>query len=122
MDDKKISYALIITIVNRGFSDDVMDAAREAGAKGGTIMYAHGAGLQNETSFFGISIHPENEVVLILADSDHKSGIMQAIVRRVGLNSEGAGITFSLPVTETAGIAHFNKLEVGENAAESWKI
>lgn len=115
MDDKNISYALIVTIVNRGFSDDVMDAAREAGAKGGTIMYAHGSGLQNEASFFGISIHPEKEVVLILADSSHKAGIMKAIVHRVGLDTEGAGITFSLPVTETAGIAHFNKLEACED-------
>ncbi len=114
MDDKKISYTLIIIIVNRGFSDDVMDAAREAGAKGGTIMYAHGSGLQNETRFFGISIHPEKEVVLILADNNHKLGIMQAVVRRVGLDTEGSGITFSLPVSETAGIAHFNKLEAEE--------
>ncbi len=118
MDDKKISYTLIVSIVNRGFSDDVMDAARDAGAKGGTIMYAHGSGLQNETSFFGISIHPEKEVVLILADSVHKSGIMQSIVRRVGLNTEGAGITFALPVSETAGIAHFNKLETAGEQTE----
>lgn len=118
MDDKNISYSLIITIVNRGFSDDVMDAAREAGAKGGTIMYAHGAGLKGEASFFGISIHPEKEIVLILADSSHKGGIMKAIVRRVGLDTEGAGITFSLPVSETAGIAHFNRLEAGEDRIE----
>ena len=109
MDERKSAYALIITIVNRGYSDDVMDAARDAGARGGTGMYAHGAGLNETESFFGISIHPEKEMILIVADSELRLGIMQAIARKVGLNSEGAGITFSLPVTDIAGIAHFNK-------------
>ena len=109
MDERKSAYALIITIVNRGYSDYVMDAARDAGARGGTVMYAHGAGLNETESFFGISIHPEQEMILIVADSELRLGIMQAIARKVGLNSEGAGITFSLPVTDIAGIAHFNK-------------
>ena len=50
MDERKSAYALIITIVNRGYSDDVMDAARDAGARGGTVMYAHGAGLRRSIS------------------------------------------------------------------------
>lgn len=109
MDERKSAMSLIITIVNRGYSDDVMDAAREAGARGGTVMYAHGAGLNETESFFGISIHPEKELILIVADTDYKNSIMKAIARNVGLDSEGAGITFSLPVTDIAGIAHFNK-------------
>ena len=109
MDERKSVYTLIITIVNRGYSDDVMDAARNAGARGGTVMYVHGAGLNETESFFGISIHPEKELILIVTDNEARTGIMQAIARRVGLNSEGSGITFSLPVTDIAGIAHFNK-------------
>ena len=109
MDERKSAYALIVTIVNRGYADDVMDAARNAGARGGTIMYARGAGLNETESFFGISIPPEKEMILIVADNELRLGIMQAIARKVGLNSEGAAITFSLPVTDIAGIAHFNK-------------
>ncbi len=105
MEDKKSVYSLIITIVNRGFSDEVMDAARDAGAKGGTIMYAHGAGLREAETFFGISIHPEKELVLILATNETRPEIMRNIVKRVGMESEGAGITFSLPVTNVEGIA-----------------
>lgn len=115
MDERKSAYTLIITIVNRGYSDDVMDAARNAGARGGTIMYAHGSGTNKEESFFGISIHPEKELVLIVTDNEARPGIMQAIARKVGLNSEGSGITFSLPVTDIAGIAHFNKPFEGED-------
>lgn len=110
----KIPYSLICTIVNRGYSDDVMDAARDAGAKGGTIMYAHGAGMHEENTFFGISIHPEKEMVLILSENEKKNEIMQAIVKKVGLFSEGAGITFTLPVNEIGGIARLNNPEFSE--------
>lgn len=109
--ENKVLYSLIISIVNRGFSDDVMDAAREAGAKGGTILYGHGAGLREAETFFGISIHPEKELVIILASGETKSVIMQAIVKRVGMDSEGAGITFALPVTNVEGIARLTKPE-----------
>lgn len=108
MDDVKSEYTLIATIINRGFSDDVMDAAREAGARGGTVVYAHGTGLHEGNGFFGLSIHPEKEIILILADEGHRKEIMQAIVRHNGLSTEGAGITFSLPVTNIAGIAKLN--------------
>lgn len=108
MEDKKSVFSLIITIVNRGFSDEVMDAARDAGAKGGTIMYAHGAGLHEAETFFGISIHPEKEIVLVLATNETRPEIMRNIVKRVGMDTEGAGITFSLPVTNVEGIARLN--------------
>ena len=111
MEDRKDVFSLIITIVNRGYSDEVMDAARDAGAKGGTIMYAHGAGLRDTETFFGVSIHPEKELVIVLASNEIRPQIMQAIVKRVGMTTEGAGITFSLPVTNVAGIAHLNNFE-----------
>ncbi len=109
--ENKTVYSLIISIVNRGYSDEVMDAARDAGAKGGTVMYAHGAGLRDTETFFGISIHPEKELVLILASNETRPAIMQAIVKRVGMDSEGAGITFSLPVTNVEGIARLTNPE-----------
>ena len=112
--ENKNEFSLIISIVNRGYSEELMDAARDAGAKGGTIMYAHGAGLRDAEKFFGISIHPEKELVLILASEEARPHIMQAIVKRVGMESEGAGITFSLPVTDVEGIAHLNNPAANE--------
>ncbi len=109
MDERK--YSLIVTIVNRGFADEVMDAARDAGARGGTIIYGHGAGLHETETFFGVSIRPEKEVVLILSDNDVRPNIMQAIVKKVGMTTEGAGISFSLPVNNVAGIANINNFE-----------
>lgn len=103
--ENKFVYSLIISIVNRGFSDEVMNAARDAGAKGGTIIYGHGAGLREAETFFGISIHPEKELIIILASNETKNDIMQSIVKRVGMHSEGAGITFALPVTDVEGIS-----------------
>lgn len=109
MDERK--YSLIVTIVNRGYADEVMEAARNAGARGGTILYAHGAGLHETETFFGISIRPEKEIVLILSDNEIRPTIMQAIVKKVGMTTEGAGISFSLPVGGVAGIANINSFE-----------
>lgn len=117
MSDNKAPYTLICTIVNRGFSDDVMDAAREAGAKGGTVVYSHGAGMHEDNSFFGLSIHPEKELVIILADEETRKPIMKSIVDHIGLTSEGAGITFSLPVTHIGGIARLNNPDFSENSS-----
>lgn len=103
------SYDLIITIVNRGFADLVMDAARDFGASGGTIMHARGTGIHEAEKFFGISIQPEKDVVLILANRENKKQIMQSIKERAGLNKEGRGISFALPVDDVCGIVHLEK-------------
>ena len=99
-------FELIITIVNRGFADDVMDAAKQAGAHGGTILYARGTGVHEAQKFFGITIEPEKEVVLILVGVDEKNTIMKAICKGAGLSTEGHGMSFSLPVDDVMGIVH----------------
>lgn len=105
--ENKTVYSLIVTVINRGYSEEVMDAAREAGAKGGTVIYGHGTDLHEAELFFGITIHPEKELVLILTTDEKRPGIMQSIIRRVGIETEGAGITFSLPVSDVRGITKF---------------
>ena len=106
----KNNYELIITIVDRGFSDNVVEATREAGASGGTIIYGRGSSTkENGTSIFGINILPEKEVVMTLAHSDKKADIMRAICEKSNLNTEGKGISFSLPINKVVGIAHINK-------------
>ena len=104
-------YSLIVTLVNRGFSDEVMNAARNAGAKGGTIINAHGTNLGDEERFFGISIQPEKEIVLILTTDENRPVIMSEIVTHIGLGTAGAGITFSLPVTDVEGIKRITDLD-----------
>ncbi len=102
---------LIITIVNRGYTDLVMDAALPAGARGGTVVHARGAGVVEASQFFGITIQPEKEMVLILVDHAHKVPVMQAIVKGAGMTSEGHGIVFSLPVTDVIGVVRMTDEE-----------
>ncbi|MGI6153659.1 MAG: P-II family nitrogen regulator [Christensenellaceae bacterium] len=104
--DEKRNFELIITVVNRGFADDVMDAAKEVGASGGTVLYARGTGVHEAETFFGITIQPEKEVVLILTEYEKRKDIMKAIARGAGLLKEGKGMSFSLPVEDIAGIVH----------------
>lgn len=116
-------YELIITVVNRGFADQVMDAASDAGAHGGTILYARGTGVHEGQKFFGIRIEPEKEVVLTVVGAEEKSAIMKAICKGAGLMSEGRGMSFSLPVDDVMGIVHLlsdeERAEItGENREE----
>ena len=98
------TYELIFCIVNAGFSGTVMDAARSAGATGGTLLRGRGSAAKEAEELFHIVIEPEKEIVMILAPMEIKDTIMSAIYREAGLSSAGQGIIFSLPVTRTAGL------------------
>lgn len=102
--DLKFNNDLIIAIVERGFSDEVMEAAKTAKATGGTILKGRGTGFKEAEKFFGITIQPEKEVVLILTSSDYRPGIMEAISRKPGLQAKARTIMFSLPVNDVAGL------------------
>lgn len=97
-------HELIVVILNEGCSDMVMDAARSAGATGGTVLHAKGTGKTRSEKFFGVSLAEEKDMVYILTHSGKKAGIMQAISRDCGPESAAGAICFSLPVTEVAGI------------------
>ena len=94
---------LIITIVNKGYSDYVVDAAREAGARGSTIL--HGRGTSGQVNqFMGVSLQDEKSVVLTLVKRTEKKKIMEAIAERTNLNIEGRGFCFSMPVNDVVGV------------------
>lgn len=100
-------HDLIIAVTNRGYSDDVMDAAKLANASGGTVINAKGIGLKEAEKFFGVSIHPEKEVILILTLSKFRSDIMKSICSKTGFQTEAKTIAFSIPVNEVAGLPTF---------------
>lgn len=93
---------LIVAIYEKGYTDTVMDAAREAGAGGGTTIRAKGtsAGAQK---FFGLSLADEKEILLIVTSASQKKDIMRAIMQKAGVDSKAHSLVFALPVTETAG-------------------
>ena len=81
-----------------------MEAAKAAGATGGTLVHARGLGSKEAIKYLGITMQPEKDLVLILAPADKRHAIMENITREVGLNTPGKGICFSLPVNSARGL------------------
>lgn len=102
--ENRTDFVLIITITNKGYNEVVMDSAREAGARGGTIVKAHGTGSEM-TKFFGVSITEEKDMVYIVARRDEMEKIMRAIMDKAGMNTEAHGVVFSLPVEDVEGFS-----------------
>ena len=89
------SYEMINVIVNKGYAEDAMAAARKAGAGGGTIINARGTAKEGDAKFLGIEIVPEKEMLLILVPKDKKDEIIKAISELPCLNKAGSGILFT---------------------------
>ncbi len=98
-------YDLIIASVEVNHVDEAMEAARNAGAAGGTIIRARNLDNAKAEQFIGISLMEERELLLILTKKEGKLAIMEALTEKVGLKTEAGGIIFSLPVDKTAGIS-----------------
>lgn len=101
---KGTKQELLIVIGNRGYSEHIMDAARDAGATGGTVIHANGTGRKRAEKFFGITLSSERELIFIVSATEKKNDIMQSIMKKAGLDTDAKAIVFSLPVTDTAGL------------------
>ena len=97
MNSKK---ELICCVINNGYSDIVMAAAKKKGAKGGTIFHGRGTGSDDAEKFFGIKISPDKEIVFIVVEAEEKDEIVSAIYEEAGLDTKGQGIVFTLPVED----------------------
>lgn len=117
MENKK--YELILVIVNKGTTDLVMNAARKAGSKGGTITGARGTANPELSKFYGISVTPEKEVVFIVVPSDIKDNVMKQIYDEAGIKTQGQGIILSLPITDAVGFSPIVKAEENEETTEA---
>lgn len=98
------TFEMVFAIVNSGYTEEVMNAVKACGATGGTIINARGTANTEVEKFFGISISSEKEIVLIIIDSAIKADVLKAIYEKVGLNTPGQGIAFSVPVDDVVGI------------------
>ncbi len=118
MSDQDRKYDLIIAAVHAERADDAMEAARSAGAAGGTIIRARTLENEKAEQFIGITLATEQEILLILTRREAKQAIMQALSEKVGLKTEAGGVIFSLPVDRTAGVGAvtevFEEREAGE--------
>lgn len=97
-------YELIIVVVNQGYREQTMEAAKAAGAKGGTVVHTKAIGNSEAAKFLEITVQPEKELIMILAKRELKSAIMESMNKAIGINTKAKGIMFSLPVDDTVGI------------------
>ena len=98
-------FEVILCIVNSGFAEAAMDAAKQVGARGGTIIHGRGTASKDAEKFFNITIQPEKEIVMILAATNIKDGILKALYNAVGTNTPAQGIAFTMPVEDVVGIS-----------------
>ena len=107
-------FEVILCIVNSGFAEAAMDAAKQFGAKGGTVFHGRGTVSKEAEKFFNITIQPEKEIVMILVSSSIKDNILHALYNAVGTNTQAQGIAFSLPVDDVVGVNATKKKEKKE--------
>lgn len=98
------THCLIMAMINQGYSDELMDAAREAGATGGTVIHARGITGEEQKKLWGFSIQEEREIVLILSGKEKRHEILKAIGKQCGFHSKAQGFMFALPVDGVEGL------------------
>ena len=113
---KTENHEVIFAIVNAGFAEDVMDVARQQGARGGTILNARGVVNEDAAAFFGITLHADKEILMMVVEKDIRDRVLNAIYKEMGMAKKAKGIAFSLPVSDVAGLAV--KAEPAAEAAE----
>ncbi len=105
-DPQSREFDLIVTIVNRGNAQRVIDASRDAGAEGGTCILGRGIGVHEKAKFLGIPIEPAKDIVLTITPQENTDAILQSIREKVELDKPGHGIGFVMELKKVVGIAH----------------
>ena len=101
---KTDTHEVIFAIVNSGYAEEAMAVARDQGARGGTILNARGVAREAEAAFFGITIHAEKEILMLVVEKDIRDNVLNALYRQMGMDKKAQGIAFSLPVSDAAGL------------------
>lgn len=108
---KTDNHEVVFAIVNSGFAEEAMEIAREEGVRGGTIMNARGVAQEKEAAFFGITIHAEKEILMMVVDASIRNNVLNALYTKMGMGKKAQGIAFSLPVTDVAGLVQIPEME-----------
>ena len=102
---KTNDHEVVFAIVNSGFAEDVMEVAREQGVRGGTILNARGVVREEAAAFFGITVHADKEILMMVVEKSIRDKVLNAIYKEMGMAKKAKGIAFSLPVSDVAGLA-----------------
>ena len=108
---KETKYELLVAVANQGYTEMIMDAAREARATGGTVIHAKGTGIEKAEKFLGVSLAAEKEMIFMVVRKENKNAIMSAIMEKAGMGTKAKTIVFSLPVTDVAGMRLIEEAE-----------
>ena len=112
--EKKAMHELVISVVNRKYTDAAIEAARAAGATGATVFHTKSIGNSKAEQKIGTTFEPETDSVFFLTTIEYKQRIMEAIRDAAGLKTEGGAVIFSLPVDDLVGIGRFDDYIDGE--------
>ena len=102
---KTNDHEVVFAIVNSGFAEDVREVAREQGVRGGTILNARGVVREEAAAFFGITVHADKEILMMVVEKSIRDKVLNAIYKEMGMAKKAKGIAFSLPVSDVAGLA-----------------
>lgn len=102
---KTEQHEVIFAIVDSGFADDVMDVARELGVRGGTILGGRGVVKEEAAAFFGITLHADKEILMMVVEKQIRDTVLNAIYKKLDMAKKAKGIAFALPVSDVAGLA-----------------
>ena len=107
-------FECILTIVDGGYSEYVVDAAKKAGSKGATIINARGSTSKQTNKFFKMLIQPDKQIVMILCKKSQTKAIVESISKEAGMNTKCHALSFALPVEDAAGMAEIFKETANE--------
>ncbi|HBK71068.1 MAG TPA: transcriptional regulator [Flavobacteriaceae bacterium] len=99
-----MQFKLIFVLVKPNISDQVVDAMKEAGATGATIIPARGTGVHEAKTFFGLSIEDHTEIILFLVEEHVVEKFMKVIAEAGEFDKPGTGIAFVMPIEHIAGL------------------
>lgn len=108
-------HEVIFAIVNAGFAEEAMDVARSLGVRGGTILNARGVARDNEAAFYGITLQPDKEILMMVVEKQERDAVLSALYKEMGMAKKAKGIVFSLPVSDVAGLAQKNEPAQGDD-------
>lgn len=102
MEEKK---SVIIYICNHGYAYEAMSEARKAGARGGTIIHGRSSISTEKSKFFGITLHSEKDLLMIVCLESQRDKLMKAMTDAYGVSTEARGLCFSLPIEDSIGFS-----------------
>ena len=103
------NHEVIFAIVDAGFAEEAMEVAREQGVRGGTILNARGVARADAAAFFGITIHQEKEVLMMVVEKELRDKVLNALYKEMDMAKKAQGIVFALPVSDVAGLVQIEE-------------